>query len=417
MIKLFLIELFGFQLAFSAILIRNYFPDIEIHNRELQRYNMANYFYGDSLNYSTSPNKHIHFEKSHKICDVKFDGHISHTFMLDPTSDNMPQILLVLYPNFTITKYQMDDACAPTFLSVDMQEKLKISLIQIQTTRSLFAFHKGANDFQSIVYFTGKKEKTENIGEYVMLFEWKKDDVVKLLAVVPAGVLANATLLVIDDLLFVYYKCIDRSTCSTPPEKNAVYGYLLKCQNTINDLGPYLIAKLDSEFFKTDSLMISDITVYKDCLLISNIAKDVVYQVRLSFSDRMLIFVRNFKFSTRVESLAINKQNKDLFYVASRLNHKRNAEIYEMVNGSISDIYYDYSAGDGSHEIINNRSSYKIAYSCTTQHFHFTSIYNEHSRNEHYIRIVSFSNKYLNICPLLIGFYYLIALYLITIMC
>ena len=250
MIKLFLIELFGIQISIFSYSHQKLFPRHRNSQRELQRYNMANYFYGDSLNYSTSPNKHIHFEKSHKICDVKFDGHISHTFMLDPTSDNMPQILLVLYPNFTITKYQMDDACAPTFLSVDMQEKLKISLIQIQTTRSLFAFHKGANDFQSIVYFTGKKEKTENIGgNYVMLFEWKKDDVVKLLAVVPAGVLANATLLVIDDLLFVYYKCIDRSTCSTPPEKNAVYGYLLKCQNTINDLGPYLIAKLDSDSF------------------------------------------------------------------------------------------------------------------------------------------------------------------------
>ncbi len=395
-----LLSLFG--LAASMILEQEKFPDVDVHQLELQRYNMANYFYGSPLNYSLEPasaSQNMYFKSSNTLCSVPFKGTVALSFMLDPLTDDMPQVLLVLYTDFVLAMYQLNDSCVPSLQFTSLADKFEYDLI---SPISLFAYYQSDSVFYVIIntLATARIEsegKKDEPASYIVVVKWDASGPT-MQGMAPAGELANATMLVYEDMLFAFHQCVDRKACKSQGH-SAVYGYLLHEGRMVRDLDPYLIAKLDDEFFNQKGVMVRDMAVYNGSLLICDIGNNLIYQVRMSATDRLPSLRRHFAFLTRAENVAVSRWT-NTFYVSARLSGRNNAEVLKVRDNNLADIYYDYSQTESELPRYKRAgSSYRIAKTCNTKHFHFSLIYNAANLTEQYIRALSFDNKYIDIVP------------------
>lgn len=378
--------------AQGTILERERFPDVDVHQLELQRYNMARYFYGSPLSYSlSSASSYLRFRSSQNICMVPSKKRASLSYMLDPLTDDMPQVLLVLYDDFSLAMHQLNDSCKPVTQEVILPAHVDHKLLR---PNSLFAYYQSESVFYVIVDVQAKGAEEEP-GPHLIVVKWDQNGP-QVKGMTPSGELANATMLAYQDMLFLYFRCIDRATCAVPAD-NAVYGFLLRGGRLVRDMDPYLIAKMDDEFFGGKGMKISDIKAYNDSLLVCDIGNNMIYQVRISTSDRLPSLHRKFSFLPRAESLAVTR-NANEFYVAARLSINTNAEVMRVRDNNLDDIYFDYSQRQGS-DPLGGQNSYRIASTCVTKNFHFTLLYSARNPAEQYVRAVSFEYKYVDIVP------------------
>eukprot|EP01022_Parablepharisma_sp_SALTPOND_P019003 TRINITY_DN318_c0_g1_i2.p1 TRINITY_DN318_c0_g1~~TRINITY_DN318_c0_g1_i2.p1 ORF type:complete len:1557 (+),score=147.45 TRINITY_DN318_c0_g1_i2:3645-8315(+) len=377
------------------IYVRKPFPDIEVHMLELQKYNMAEYFYGTSLEYELvhpKPSENTYFRTSKTLCHYEFKGgNITHAFVLDPLTDDMPQILLTLSSNLILTRYTMNDSCNPLVNSLHINASIDFGLEGVKPV-SVFAFYEGQSHFYVMVevavcYFLGYRN-------YIYLVKWPLDLNIKpeVHEAEDAGPLTNATLLSYDDMLFAYQKCRERKDC---PNGNSVYGYLLRLDRGLWDMDPYLIAKLDGNFFRREKAIFRDVAQYNNSLLLCDIEGNVIYQVRISSADRIPVLVRRGQFVSRVDAISVPKTVDNLFYVTAKLSPKGNAEILKIQNSSLSDMYYDYSKPFPPESLLT--SEFYIEKACNTLNFHITHIKTTKNNSYNIIRTVSLDNQYYNV--------------------
>jgi len=382
----------------APILIKNEFPQIEIHEHELQRYNMAKYFFGTPIQYellTPGIDDKIYFREATQICEVNFPFNSLLSFILDPLSDDMPQILLSITTNFVLTRLKLIDTCKPQYLTYNLTEIFPD--LRGYLPISLFAFYQDASIFHILVEITNNT--SEDNPHYIALIQWGLEEEAKPIykTIEYAGPLSGVTMIEYGGMLFTYKKCWELNECDDDFMDNSVYGYVLRLEKGVWDMHPYLIANLNKEFFGVKKLIIREVAQYNNSLLIVDSANNAVYQVHISSEDRIPIWERTFRFITKVDSISVPKPDSNLFYISGRLGLGANAEILEIKNNTLRDIFYDHSkpinitAQDNADVVIHN---YRIMKTCNTQNFHFSHIRSTKNNSQHWIRIASIDEQY-----------------------
>lgn len=380
--------------ALGKVVIRKPFPPIEIHENEVQKYRLEEYFYGSSLSFQIPPDHespHVYFNFTQTLCSETFPVPILHAFRLsDSPRGNM---LFTINEEFNMTGYTLANSCPSDPMVVCLRSLawgVKLDLLYVTS------FTVGTYREQIVCYVNGvmrwlgcPKCAEEN---FILTFEWGASP--QKISASLAGSLTNATLFFHQDMLVAYYKCIDRNTCATNSKgKNAIYVYLLKGER-LDELAPYLVARLDAEFFRKQNIKVSEVHSRPTGLVICDIENNAVYLVGISKSNRIPVISQDYTFMTRVDSMATKYVGKNAInYASSRIGQRRDTEVYSFFNNHVYAIYYSHI----SPKYERSGEDYATISTCSTNNFHFTAFANRNVGENYQVRVLSLLRNYVEL--------------------
>lgn len=383
-----------------ALIIKKQFPHVEVHEHEMQKFNMDEYFSGNSLSFSIPPehkSPHVFFTGTQTVCTAFFALTLTHAFRFSPSSASASDssFLFWVSSDLSVAKAAMVGSCPDFATSLSLPAMARRFGYELLAVRSLVV---GMQNQEIVCYLQTvvRRANCTSCGQedVIISFEWGILNHAEAVNVAAAGSLRNATLLFHGDMLVAYYKCTSREHCAENSKgKNAVYVYQLKGEK-LGELAPYLVARLDAEFFHKTSIKVSEVHTRTRGLMICDIENNVVYSVDISTANRVPVLAQNYTFTTRVDSIAASfPGNNPVTYVSSRLAARRSAELYEIYTNHIHGVYY--SALPWSSE--SDSQDYVTDSTCNTKSMHFTLFHNGRTGNDYQIRIFSPKRNYLEI--------------------
>jgi len=379
--------LFTYLVTAEGIHIKKPFPNnFEVHNNEVQRYNMVNYFYSNSLQFSQtvkvtcSDNMEttMSFEKSKEYYNEPFKGqNITHSHFLQVSGTAQNSILFTLScinrekGFYDLTRY---------FVYADRKAESFSNKINVpsHTPISLFAFFGNNEQYYILIELLNRTEEKYTNWMMLMKFSLRNISYSQNVLLFYAPNLANTEIMSYESFLIAYNKNTNRND-------NKVYIYELDFREGIGNIERNLVMELDGTFFNVStSTWFKEIVRFNDSFFLSLENDNAIYEIKFSPKNRIPRLVNRYPLPYIPSSISVSEDGS--IYIASEPNSDF-AGIIEKRKG--------FNLENKFHFALNlSNESYSIVSTCNTKNFHITHIRDKKDNEFSYILAASISVQY-----------------------